>query len=92
VILGRVIGNVVSTQKHAALRGRKILMVEPIDPGGERHGKVILAVDTVQAGPGDRVLVLDEGNSGRMILEDSMAPVRTVIVGIVDAVDHVHGA
>ena len=88
MILGRVIGNVVSTVKHEVLVGRKILMVEPIDPRGERRGKVLLAVDTVQAGPGDTVLVLDEGNSGRMILSDGMAPVRTVIVGIVDTVSY----
>jgi ethanolamine utilization protein EutN len=86
VILGRVIGSVVSTVKHEVLRGRTVLMVQPIGPEGESRGKVMLAVDTVQAGPGDRVLVLDEGNSGRMILGDATAPVRTVIVGIVDEV------
>jgi microcompartment protein CcmK/EutM len=89
VILGRVVGTVVSTVKHEFLRGRTVLMVQPIGPKGERRGKVVLAVDTVQAGPGDRVLVLDEGNSGRMIVGDSSAPVRTVIVGIVDEVSHV---
>jgi microcompartment protein CcmK/EutM len=84
--LGRVIGNVVSTVKHRVLEGHKILMVQPIDAEGRDHGKVMLALDAVQAGAGDRVLVLDEGNSSRLILGDSMAPVRTMVVGIVDDV------
>lgn len=89
MILGRVIGNVVSTVKHPFLEGKRLLLVRPTDPEGRARGKVVVAVDTVRAGPGDRVLVLDEGNSGRMILEDAMAPIRTVIVGIVDEVSHV---
>ncbi len=92
MILGKVIGSVVSTVKHEALVGRTLLLVQPVDPVGAKRGKVLLAVDTVQAGPGDQVLVLDEGNSGRMILEDSMAPVRTVVVGIVDTVSYQPGA
>jgi ethanolamine utilization protein EutN len=86
-----VIGTVVSTVKHEVLQGRKLLLVQPVDPQGGKQGKVLLAVDTVQAGAGDTVLVLDEGNSGRMILGDPSAPVRTVVVGIVDAVNRAGG-
>ena len=85
--LGRVIGNVVSTVKHQILIGQKLLLVQPIEPSGQDRGKSLLAIDVVQAGPGDTVLVLEEGNSSRLILGDSMAPVRTVIVGIVDQVN-----
>ena len=88
MILGRVAGNVVCTHKHPVLEGRKMLIVQPVGPQGERRGEAVIAVDTVQAGPGDLVLVLDEGNSGRMILGDDSAPVRTVVVGIVDGVSH----
>jgi ethanolamine utilization protein EutN len=88
VILGRVIGNVVATQKHPVLECRKLLVVGPVGPQGERRGEAVVAVDTVQAGPGDLVLVLDEGNSGRLIVGDDAAPVRTVVVGIVDEVSH----
>ena len=85
--LGRVIGTVVSTVKLEALSGYKILMVQPVDPQGEDVGAVTLALDSVQAGVGDTVLVIDEGNSSRMIAGDSMAPIRTMVVGIVDRVD-----
>ncbi len=84
--LARVIGNVVGTVKHPVLEGHRILLVQPVDPEGRSRGRSQLALDAAQAGPGDTVLVLDEGNSSRLILGDSMAPVRTMIVGIVDRV------
>lgn len=87
MILAKVIGTVTSTQKNKVLEGKKILMVRPVTPEGKPAGKIFCAVDCIQAGAGDRVLVLDEGNSARSILGDSRAPVRTVIVGIVDSVD-----
>jgi ethanolamine utilization protein EutN len=86
VTLGRVIGSVVSTAKLSVLEGYKILMVRPVDPQGKDAGDVTLALDSVQAGIGDTVLIIDEGNSSRMIVADSMAPIRTMVVGIVDAV------
>ena len=85
--LGRVIGTVVSTVKLEVLSGYKILMVQPVDPKGKDIGAVTLALDSVQAGVGDTVLIIDEGNSSRMIVGDSMAPIRTMVVGIVDRVD-----
>jgi len=84
--LGRVIGTVVSTVKLEALSGYKILIVQPVDPQGQDDGAVTLALDSVQAGVGDKVLIADEGNSARMIVGDSMAPIRTMVVGIVDQV------
>jgi len=87
MILGRVIGNVVSTIKLPVFQGYKILLVQPINDKEEPQGKTILALDTVQAGVGDTVLVIDEGNSSRLIMNNSMAPVRTMIVGIVDLVN-----
>jgi microcompartment protein CcmK/EutM len=87
VKLGRVIGTIVSTIKLDIYRGYKILVVQPIDPDGGDHGGVMLAIDTVQAGVGDTVLVIDEGNSARVIIDDRMAPVRCVVAGIVD---HIH--
>lgn len=89
--LGRVIGTVVSTAKLEVLAGYKILMVQPVDPRGSDVGSVTLALDSVQAGVGDRVLVIDEGNSSRMIVGNPMAPIRTMVVGIVDAVSCADG-
>jgi len=84
--IARVVGTVVSSVKIPALEGTKILVVQPLAPDGSPAGRTLLAVDTVQSGAGDAVLVLDEGNSSRMILGNPDAPVRTVIVGIVDEV------
>ena len=87
MILGKVIGNVVSTIKLPVYQGYKILIVQPVNDKKEPQGKSILALDTVQAGVGDTVLVIDEGNSSRLIMNNSTAPVRTMIVGIVDAIE-----
>jgi len=90
--LGRVVATVVSTVKIPVLQGHKILVVQPIDPKGQPMGKSMIGLDTVQAGVGDTVLVLDEGNSSRLILGDPNAAVRTVVVGIVDQVQNGGGA
>ena len=86
MILGKVIGNVVSTIKIPVYQGYKILIVQPVNDKEEPQGESVLALDTVQAGVGDTVLVIDEGNSSRLIMNNSTAPVRTIIVGIVDAI------
>ena len=88
MIIARVVGTVVSTEKHAQYRGYKILVVQPIDPQGKPKGKSFLALDGVQAGVGDRVLIVDEGGSARSVLGDEGAvTVRTVACGIVDRID-----
>jgi len=85
--LGKIVGNVVTTMKHEVLTGHKLLIVQPVDKEGKARGKTLVALDFVQAGIGDTVLVIEEGNSGRMILGDSMAPVRSVVAGVVDSVE-----
>ena len=84
--VGIVTGTVVATVKHEAFYGRKLLIVDHLNTDGEPSGSYDICVDTVQAGVGDRVLVLDEGNGARQILKRDVAPVRAVVVGIVDEV------
>lgn len=87
MILGKIIGNVVSTVKSIGYESRKILIVQPVDPSGAPKGQSFLAVDTVQAGVGDTVLVLEEGGSARMILDEPETfTIKAVIAGIVDEI------
>jgi microcompartment protein CcmK/EutM len=88
MLLCKVIGNVVSTIKMYGYESKKIFIVQPVDKNNSSIGKSFLAVDTIQAGIGDRVLVLEEGGSARMIMEEPEAlTVKSVIVGIVDEVN-----
>ena len=84
--LGRVTGTVVSTMKIPDLLGRKLLLVQPLDPHGNPAGRTVIACDTVQAGEGDTVMLIDEGNSSRQILGAPKAAVRTTIFAIVDQI------
>ncbi|NOX63032.1 MAG: EutN/CcmL family microcompartment protein [Chloroflexi bacterium] len=86
--IGRVVGTVVATIKHPAYQGYKLLTVARESLSGELEEKYDIALDTVQAGMGDWVLVMDEGNSARQVLGmEPWGPVRAVIVGIVDEVE-----
>ena len=85
--IGHVFGTVVATIKHETFRGHKLLLVERLMPDGRPTPKYDLCVDTVQAGIGDTVLVLDEGSSARQVLNQAHGAVRAVIVGIIDRID-----
>ena len=85
--LARVVATVVSTINVPIFDGRKLLVCDLLDPEGADAGGYLIAVDTVGAGPGETVLLMDEGNSARQILDAKDAPVRTLVVGIVDDVE-----
>jgi ethanolamine utilization protein EutN len=85
--LCRVLGTVVATAKHPTYAGHKLLVVQPLDEHQAPAGSSYLAVDVVQAGVGDLVLVMSEGNGVRQILKQEILPIRSLIVGIVDAVE-----
>ncbi len=87
MILGRIIGSVVSIIHHPVVEGRKLLVAERLDAAGQVTGGYIIAIDAIGAGQGETVLILDEGNGARQILDDTDAPVRSLVVGIVDAVE-----
>ena len=84
--IGRVTGAVVSTIHHPIGTGHRLLMVDLLTFEGEAVGDYVLAMDTVGAGAGETVLVLDEGNGARQVLDEPEAPIRAVIVGVVDEV------
>lgn len=88
MFIAEVIGNTWGTRKHPSLEGQRLLLVRPIDPLTEKPlGDAVMALDGgVDSGPGSVVLVADEGGSARSVLNDEKAPVRTVVVGIVDSV------
>jgi len=85
VFLARIIGTVVATRKDDRLEGCKLLVIQPLDPGGRDAGAPVVAVDTVSAGSSETVLVVT-GSSARMTSRTKDAPVDAAIVGIVDSV------
>ena len=87
MFLADVVGTVVSPVQIPILDAKKLLVLRPVTPTGERTAKTRIGIDTIGAGTGDRVLVIDEGNSSRQILGAPDAPVKTLIVGFVDSVE-----
>jgi len=85
MLLGRVVGTVVATRKDERLLGSKLLVVRAIDPHGKDEPAYMVAVDTVDAGNADRVLVVT-GSSARMASGLKDCPVDAAIVGVVDTV------
>ena len=84
--IGRVIGTVVSTQKHRKLDGAKLLLVQPLTLDGQPRGVAVLTIDSVGAGVGERVLIVIEGKAAGAALRRKAAPVDAAIIGIVDEV------
>ena len=84
--LARVVGTVVSTINAPDFDGRTLLVCDLLDAGGNPATGYMIAVDSVGAGAGEMVLLVDEGNSARQVLAAPGAPIRTVVVGIVDEV------
>lgn len=85
--LARVVATVVSTINSPIFEDRTLLLCDLVEPSGEDSGGYLIAVDTVGAGAGELVLILDEGTSARQIVGAPYGPLRAVVVGIVDAVD-----
>ena len=84
----RVVGPMWAAVKHPAYAGRPLFVVQPLDAQGNDTGTTFVAIDTVQAGIGDKVIVLTEGNGVRQILKQGdIVPIRSMIVGIVDHVE-----
>jgi ethanolamine utilization protein EutN len=87
MLVGRVLGSVVATQKNAKLEGAKLLLVQPLDLEGAPRGAAVLAIDGVDAGVGDRVLLIQDGRSAQLILGKGVAAVDAAVVGVIDNLD-----
>ena len=88
MLICRIVGNIVSTHKTAHLQGHKLLLVQPVELDQKTpKGNSMIAIDRVNAGKDDLVLVNKEGSSARLILGDDENPVQAVIVGVIDGID-----
>ena len=87
MLIGRVVGTVVSTQKHRKFEGAKLLLVQPLNLDDTPRGNAVLAVDGVGAGAHEKVLLVIEGRAAGEALGKKAAPVDAAIIGIVDHVD-----
>jgi ethanolamine utilization protein EutN len=92
VQIGRVVGTVVSTQKHPKLEGAKLLLVQPLTLDDQPRGAPLLTIDSVGAGVGEKVLLVIEGRAAGEALRKKAAPVDAAIIGIVDTVTLEPGA
>jgi microcompartment protein CcmK/EutM len=91
MIIARIVGTVVSTQKDERLLGKKLLIVRPLNIDGSETSGYVVAVDTVGAGFHERVLVV-AGSSARLAQGMKDAPVDAAVVGVIDTVDVPGGA
>jgi ethanolamine utilization protein EutN len=87
MILARVVGEVVSTQKRPQFEGAKLLILQPETPTGAKVGQALLAIDSVGAGRGELVIAVLEGRAAQDALGKKLAPVDAAVMGIVDQVD-----
>jgi ethanolamine utilization protein EutN len=91
MLIGRVIGDVVATQKDPSHRGRKILVVQPLQLDGTDRGDPVLALDAVDAGVGDRVLLTTEGFSAMTAVGRPHSPIDMAVLGLIDHIDLIEG-
>ncbi len=87
MLIGRIIGDVVATQKAPSHEGRKILVVQPLNLDGSDRGDAVLALDAVDAGIGERVLIVTEGFSAMTAVERPNSPIDMAVIGVIDSVD-----
>ena len=87
MLIGRVVGQVVSTEKHASHKGRKALLVQPLNLDGTARGNAVIALDSVDAGIGDRVLIATDGFSAMTSVGRPESPIDMAVIGFVDSID-----
>jgi ethanolamine utilization protein EutN len=87
MLIARVVGEVVSTQKHASHQGCATLMVQPLNLDGTDRGNALVALDSVGAGAGDRVLVATDGFAAATAVGRPKSPIDAAVIGLIDAVN-----
>ena len=87
MIIARVVGNVVASQKQKSHEGQKILLVQPLDLEDQPVGDVLVALDAVDAGVGDRVLAVQEGFSAMTSVGRTESPIDAAVIGVIDLVE-----
>jgi ethanolamine utilization protein EutN len=87
MLIARVIGEVVATQKHPSHHGQKVLLVQPLNLDGTDRGQAVVALDAVDAGIGDRVLLVTEGFSAMTSVGRPESPIDMAVIGVIDFVD-----
>ena len=87
MIIGRIVGNVIASHKHGDHQGKKILLVQPLDLADQPAGDIIIALDAVDAGVGDRVLAVQEGFSAMTSVGHTDSPIDAAIIGVIDDVE-----
>ena len=92
MLIARVVGEVVATQKHASHEGCKLLLVQPLNLDGSDRGDAVVAVDAVDAGAGDKVLLVTEGFSAMTSVGRPQSPIDMAVIGFIDHIDLVADA
>jgi ethanolamine utilization protein EutN len=87
MLIARVVGELVATQKHVSHEGRKLLLVQPLNLDGSDRGDAIVALDSVDAGIGDRVLIATEGFSAMTAVGRPQSPIDTAVIGFIDHIE-----
>jgi ethanolamine utilization protein EutN len=87
MLIARVVGEIVATHKHASHEGCKLLIVQPLNLDGSDRGDAVVAVDSVDAGAGDRVLLVTEGFSAMTSVGRPQSPIDMAVVGFIDQID-----
>ena len=91
MLIGRVIGELVATHKHPSHEGRKVLLVQPLNLNGTDRGDAVVALDAVDAGVGDKVLIATEGFSAMTSVGRPDSPIDMAVIGFIDRVDLIPG-
>jgi microcompartment protein CcmK/EutM len=91
MLIARVVGELVATQKHPSHEGRKLLLVQPLNLDGTSRGDAVVAMDAVDAGVGDRVLLATEGFSAMTSVGRPNSPIDMAVIGFIDQIELIQG-